>query len=81
MKCKKIIMIQATVDRFEENFAIISFPNGDSLSIHIDELPDNTTEGATLYFNPSLEPNSESPVPENQENLAKNILNQILKKN
>lgn len=73
-------MLQATVDRFEENFAIITFPNGDTLTIHIDELPDDTAEGSVLYFHPSLEENGEPTKTADQENLAKTILNQILKK-
>ena len=73
-------MLQATVDRFEENFAIVSFPNGDTLTIHIDDLPNDTAEGSILYFNPSLEMIEQPKESVTQENLAKTILNQILKK-
>lgn len=76
-------MLQATVDRFEENFAIVSFPNGDTLTIHIDDLPNDTTEGSILYFNPSLEleelPKEQLKDATDQDDLAKTILNQILK--
>lgn len=71
-------MIQATIDRFEENYAIVNFANGDTLSIHIDELPDDAAEGATLYFYPSLSEEMPSGSDKN-EHLAKNILNEILK--
>ena len=74
-------MLQATVDRFEENFAIVSFPNGDTLTIHIDDLPNDTAEGSILYLNPSLEMDEQPKESAAQENLAKTILNQILKKN
>ena len=74
-------MLQATVDHFEENFAIVSFHNGDTITIHIDDLPDNTTEGSILYLNPTLETDEQPKETTDKENLAKTILNQILKKN
>ncbi len=70
-------MIQATVDRFEEKYAILVFENGDTVNIHIDELPDGTTEGSVIFFHPSLEEELQNK----KEDLAKSILNHILKKN
>ena len=70
-------MLQATIDRFEENYAVVAFDNGDILNISIDELPEGAEEGAVLYFHPTIEPEAGN----DREALAKTILNTILKKN
>lgn len=70
-------MLHGTVDRFEENYAVVVFDNDDVLNISIEELPEGTEEGSVIYFHPTREPEAKSA----KEALAKTILNTILKKN
>lgn len=69
-------MIQGIIDRFEENYAVVVFDNGDVLNVSIEELPDDTEEGSVIYFHPSRAADAQIEKTE----LAKAILNNILKK-
>lgn len=43
-------MKRFTVDRFEENMAVLECENGKCISLEIKSLPKNIKEGDVLYF-------------------------------
>lgn len=74
LKEKKLICV---VDNLDEKKAVLKFDDGQKLTVDIDCLPDETEEGGvmTVFFGSSVE------ATQDREAKAKNILNQILKKN
>lgn len=68
--------IRATIDRFEGEFAVLRFPDGQKLNWPKDKLPKNLKEGAVLWL--SLLEDKEAE--KKQRELAKELLNEILKR-
>jgi len=66
--------IQATIDRIEEDKAVLVFEDGQKLFVPINALPENSLAGRTLDI--SLLPNSSKT--ESRESLARDVLNEIL---
>ena len=69
--------IKLTIDRFEENKAILKTENGVSIIWPKNRLPENSHEGMILVFNITNDIKSEK----NKKQLAKDILNEILNTN
>jgi hypothetical protein len=69
-------LLQATVDRFEEDKAVLILQDGQTLIIDRKYLADNIKEGAIVYLTISLN----SVKTETQETEAKKLLQEILKK-
>ncbi|MFH1187728.1 MAG: DUF3006 domain-containing protein [bacterium] len=66
--------IKAVIDRIEESKAVIRSDDGQILLWPIENLPENTAEGSVVYI--SL---TKSEIEERErENLAKEILNEIM---
>lgn len=70
--------LSATVDRFEEEKAVLKFADGQTLNVPIACLPENIGEGSVLsvYFG-----EEDKAVTEEKNEQAKNLLNEILKVN
>lgn len=66
--------IKATVDRIEENKAVILSDDGQTLLWPIENLPEDTSEGTVVYINLTKSEIGE----QERENLAKDILNEIM---
>ncbi|NQT50333.1 DUF3006 domain-containing protein [Candidatus Kuenenbacteria bacterium] len=66
--------LKATIDRIEEDKAVLIFDDGQKLIVPINKLPANSTAGKVLELN--LIANED--VTEEKENLAKDVLNEIL---
>lgn len=66
--------MKATLDRLEENNAVLRLEGGQELVVPKEELPKNAHEGSALFLLIS-QSNSEE---EAREKLAKSILNEIL---
>ena len=66
--------MQAILDRFEENFAVLHLDDGQELSVPKTALPENTREGAALFLLITENATEEA----HREKLAKSILNEIL---
>ena len=65
--------INLTVDRFENNSAVLIMKNGQSIIWPKDKLPPGATEGSVIKFN-LLDNKGQQ---ESQKKLAQNILNEI----
>ncbi len=66
--------IKAVIDRIEEGKAVIRFDDGQTLLWPIENFPDDAGEGSAVYI--SL---TKSEIEEQKrENLAKDILNEIM---
>jgi len=68
--------LSAKIDRIEGDFVILKTDDNQEISWSKDNLPPNAKEGTKL----SLELKSENQAKESQEKLAKEILNEILKR-
>ncbi len=68
--------LKATIDRFEDQKAVLIFPDGQELIIDRDQLGSNLKAGDVIHIN-FIYDQKETQA---QENLAKNILQEILKK-
>lgn len=66
--------LKATVDRIEEGKAVISFDNGQILLWPVENLPADTNEGSVVNINLTKSDIEEK----DRENLAKDILNEIM---
>ncbi len=66
--------IQATIDRIEEDKAVLIFEDSQKLFVPINALPKNSLAGQALEI--SLLPNRSKT--ESQETLARDVLNEIL---
>jgi len=66
--------LNGTIDRFEENQAIIKLENGTTLLWPKEKIPDNLKEGELI----KLLMQSDKTETNKQEETAKNILNEIL---
>lgn len=66
--------IKATIDRIEESKAVIRSDDGQTLLWPIENLPEDTSEGSVVYINLSKTEIGE----QERENLAKDILNEIM---
>lgn len=66
--------LNGTIDRIEDNQAIIKLENGTTLLWPKEKLPSNRGEGDVIKLNIS----SDTEETENKEDVAKNILNEIL---
>ena len=66
--------ILLTIDRFEENKAVLKTEDGDTIIWPKNKLPENIKEGSVLNFIISRDAETE----EEKKELAKNILNEIL---
>lgn len=66
--------MKVIIDRFENNKAVIKFKDGESFLFPIKYLKEGVTEGDTLDLSFSKDKLETSK----QENLAKDILNEIL---
>lgn len=69
---KKLIVV---IDRFEEEKAILKFPDNQTLIIPIDYLPEGAKEGGVLQVIFEIEGIEEKK----REERAKDILNELLK--
>jgi len=67
--------IKIIIDRIEENKAILKGPNNETIEWPVKSLPENSKEGSILFFNINLNEEEEK----NSKQLAKDILNEILK--
>jgi hypothetical protein len=68
------MLITLTVDRFEEDKAVLKTEDGQSIIWPKDQLPDNAHEGMVLNFAISDNKVAEK----NNRQIAKDILNEIL---
>lgn len=68
--------LSATIDRLEGEQVVLIFNNGQQLVIPKADLPPGVVEGQVIYFSLSLD----QAQTDTQENLAKSILKEILKK-
>jgi len=66
--------IKLTIDRFENNEAVLIFNDGAAIAWPKNNLPDNLHEGSVLNF--TIQNNSETE--KEKKELAKEILNQVL---
>ncbi len=66
--------IKAVIDRIEESKAVIRSDDGQTLLWPIENLPEDTSEGSVVYINLSKSEIGE----QERENLAKDILNEIM---
>lgn len=69
-------MLKATIDRFEGDLAVLSFDDGQKLNWPKSKLPKDIKEGSVVFVYVS----SNKEATKNQKELAKEILNEILKK-
>ena len=69
-------MLKATIDRFEGNYAIISLSDGQRLNWPKKDLPHHIKEGSIVWL--SVLPDEKAT--QNQRQLAKEMLNEILRK-
>ena len=67
--------LKATVDRFEGDFAVLSLEDGQKLNWPKEKLPKDIKEGSVVWL--SILEDKEAT--KNQRELAKEILNEILK--
>ncbi len=72
-----MIKIIGTIDRLEENFAVIKLTTGQEIFWDKNNLPADCVAGDTLTFTIA----KDEKTTQNNEQLAKDILNQILKPN
>lgn len=72
----KVKKLQATIDRLEEDKAVLKFADGQTLTVALEFLPDEAGEGDVL----SLSWGSDNVATENKEAMAKAMLNELLKK-
>jgi len=70
-------MLKATIDRFEGNFAVLVFEDGQTLNISKIKLSCDIHEGSIIWLS-ILNDEKETKT---QKQLAKEILNEILKPN
>ena len=68
-------MLKATIDRFEGDYAVLSLDDGQKLNWPKEKLPKNVQEGEVIWL--SITKDKEAT--KNQRELAKEILNEILK--
>jgi hypothetical protein len=66
--------LNGTIDRIEDNQVIIKLENGSTLLWPKEKLPNNLTEGSALKLNIL----TDTKQTKNKEDVAKNILNEIL---
>ena len=66
--------LTATIDRIEEDKAILVFDDGQKLIIPINKLPANSSAGKILEINLNANENETNE----KERLAKDVLNEIL---
>lgn len=66
----------AIIDRLEEDKAVLKFTDGQSLVVPIEVLPEGVGEGSVLHFSFSQDKAGE----EERQKLAKEMLNEILKR-
>ena len=66
--------IKLTIDRFEEDKAVLKTDNNQTIVWPKNKLPENVKEGSVLAFKILTDEDSEK----NQRNQAKDILNEIL---
>ncbi|MDO8425720.1 MAG: DUF3006 domain-containing protein [bacterium] len=66
--------MQVTVDRFEENMAVLELASGDTMRIPRAELPDETHEGDTIEVTFGINP-AET---DRRTQQAKDVLNELL---
>lgn len=66
--------IKATIDRFENDKAVLRTEDGRSIAWPKDKLPNGAREGASLNFNIL----SDNETEKDKRELAKEILNEIL---
>jgi len=66
--------IELTIDRFEEEVAVLKTNDDIIINWPKDKLPENIQEGSILYLSISIDKQKEV----NNKNLAKDILNEIL---
>lgn len=66
--------MKAVVDRIEESKAVIRSDDGQILLWPIEDLPEDTSEGSVIYISLTKSEIDESE----RENLAKDILNEIM---
>lgn len=69
------MMVKGTIDRLEEDFAVIILSGGGRVDWPISALPDDLEEGDAITF--SI--NEDTKETSDRTALAKEILNQILK--
>lgn len=69
-------MLEAIVDRLEEDKAVLKI-HGQTLVVPLESLPEETGEGSVLR----LSFNADAAAADDKNNLAKAVLNEILKKN
>lgn len=69
------LFLQATVDRFEGEYAILKTEDGEELKWPRKNLPSSVHEGNILYLQTMLNTEKEAE----REKLAKTLLNEILK--
>jgi hypothetical protein len=67
--------MKGTIDRIEENKAVIKLENGEALIWPADQLPENAKPGTAINLALVTDDNTTSE----QEAIAKNVLNEILK--
>ena len=64
----------ATIDRIEEDKAVLIFDDGQNLPVSIGKLPSGIRQGDVIKLEISKDNNQSNK----QENLAKDVLNEIL---
>lgn len=69
------MIIKGIIDRLEEDFAVIILGNNTRVDWPISALPDDLGEGDAITFTI----NEDAKETKNREEIAKEILNQILK--
>jgi hypothetical protein len=70
------IPLKAVIDRIEDNKAVIRTDDGQNLLWPIENLPEDTSEGSVVYINLNKSELEEKE----RENLAKDILNEVMNK-
>ena len=66
--------IKLTIDRFENDKAVLKIDDGDTIVWPKNKLPENAREGAVLNFNILTDAETEK----DKRDLAKEILNEIM---
>jgi hypothetical protein len=68
------MIIRLTIDRFEEDKAILKFSDGETLIWPKNKLPNNLGDGSSLIFDIAEEKDREN----NDKKTAKDIINEII---
>lgn len=69
--------LHITIDRMENDFAVLIFPNNQQVTVEKKYLPSDIKEGSVLHLSFYTDAQMELK----QEELAKAVLNEILKNN